>query len=211
MNTARIICIVLLVGFFSSSLKAQMSKAEERQLLEELKALQKDPYQLKQMKREYDDLENNILQKEKFLESQNAINETLLDQLGRKDSAIFSLRNLVIQMENRTLTSGPDSATGSSGIDITRPTLENAKAYFRVQIGAYRNRKLAKSLKANYKFITEQGNDGLKKYLIGDFRSYDEAKKLTQYLTRKGAQAFVVGYLDNKRLNTLRLMPKEYL
>lgn len=202
------IALTLLVSILSNSLYAQtMSRAEERQLLEELKALQKDPYRLLQMKKQNENLANEILQKEKFFSLQNANREALIDELGKKDSVTFYLRDQVIKMENRNLTSGSIGDTTSL---INRPSLANTKAFFRVQIGAYRNKRLAKNLNTKYKFITEVGGNGLKKYLIGDFPSYEEAKKLTQYLARKGAQAFVVGYLDNKRLSSLRQMPKEY-
>lgn len=209
MKRVSIICLSLLITILATPLSAQeLSKAAERQLLEELKGLRKDPAKLKRMQREDKDLANDIKQQQMFYERQYQNRENLLDDLGKKDSTIFYLRDLVIKKENqnRTLTSSRDTTSL-----VSRPNLDNAKAYFRVQIGAYRNRKLAKSLQTNYKFITEQGSDGLKKYMIGDFLSYEEAKSLTKYLTRQGAQAFVVGYLDNKRLSTLRQMPKEYL
>jgi hypothetical protein len=66
-------------------------------------------------------------------------------------------------------------------------------------------------LSKNVNFSVEEGENGAKKYMLGNFNSYKEAKRFSEKLVNRGAQAYVVGYLDGQRVVNLKQMPQEYL
>jgi hypothetical protein len=190
--------------FISLTTFAQkIGKEEERALNAELRDLQKNPGKYQQLKTYDKELLDMIKSKQAQKNQLNYQKTTLSQQLAERETALVKLnRELANTNTNnpstpRKLTSGNDGKTH--------------EVVFRVQVGAYRNPKLARILNKNVNFSVEEGENGAKKYMLGNFNSYKEAKRFSEKLVNRGAQAYVVGYLDGQRVVNLKQMPQEYL
>lgn len=188
----------LLFLVFTQNSRAQtLTSQEERDLREELKMLKKDPYRFQQMKKEDATLDLQLRNKEAELTKQVFILDERNEEAFMKDTLIESLREkrLALEKPNSTI-KYTSSATGQS-----------QEIYFRVQIGAYKNKKLVKKLEKAYNLVLEERN-GFTKFMIGQFSSYWEAKNLSKFLNKSGAQAYVVGYKDDVRVPDLKDLPE---
>jgi hypothetical protein len=74
---------------------------------------------------------------------------------------------------------------------------------FRIQIAVYRQHPIDDWLGKNSFVQIDQTEKDQKKYLLGNFRAYQEAKKLSNWLNKAGASTYVVGYKNNRRLNSI--------
>ncbi len=93
---------------------------------------------------------------------------------------------------------------------LKEPLKPKSRAYYRVQIGAYFNPALAQALQNQQNFEIEPLENGMKRYLVGKFTKFGEATKFAEKLRNANQQAFVVGYLDDKRIENLKQMPDEF-
>lgn len=91
-------------------------------------------------------------------------------------------------------------------VNATKPDRSNTKCSFSIQIGAYKNKDLAQYIENNPNFGIETDEQGYKKYMLGFFTSYWEAKKFSEYLNQLGAQTYVVGFYNGKRVPDLKDM-----
>ena len=72
--------------------------------------------------------------------------------------------------------------------------------WFRVQIGAYEERRIDQSLQTTDQLALEQQNN-LQKIVLGRFRNYEDAKQLQSQLQAMGVKgAWVVSYRDGVRV-----------
>jgi hypothetical protein len=70
-----------------------------------------------------------------------------------------------------------------------------------VQVGAFRNKDLAKYLDNNPNFSGDTDQDGARKYTLGYFKNYWEADNFKKYLREMGvSDAWLVSYKDGKRV-----------
>jgi hypothetical protein len=77
---------------------------------------------------------------------------------------------------------------------------DNYGVWFRVQIGAYEERRIDKSLETTDQLTLEQQN-ALQKVALGRFRNYADAKQLQSQLQAMGVKgAWVVSYRDGVRV-----------
>jgi hypothetical protein len=73
---------------------------------------------------------------------------------------------------------------------------------FKVQIGSFKNKDLAKYFNNNPNFSGDIDEDGSKKYTLGYFREYWEADTFKKYLREMGVKdAWIVSYKDGKRVS----------
>jgi SMC interacting uncharacterized protein involved in chromosome segregation len=178
------------------ALKAQkLPKEEIRALKNELRGLEKNPEKYRQLKQQALELDNQIKDKQASQASQSVQMNELQKQLDQRELQINSLKADMGKLGKKL----------ASSQDVTAK-----EVVFRVQVGAYRNARIAKILRQNSNFTVETDAEGVKKYLVGKFNSYWEAKKLSDNLSNKGAQAYVVGYIDGQRIPNLKQMPQEY-
>ena len=88
---------------------------------------------------------------------------------------------------------------------VYNPELINGEDFsvgvvFKVQVGAFRKIDLAKYAETAKDF-DQEGNE-LRKYIIGNFRNYDDANILKRYLREMGvSDAWIVPYRDGKRVS----------
>ncbi len=91
-------------------------------------------------------------------------------------------------------------------VNAAKPERASTKCSFSVQVGAYRSKDLAQYIENNPNFGIETDEKGYKKYMLGFFTSYWEAKSFSKYLNQIGAQTYVVGFYNGKRIPDLKDM-----
>lgn len=84
--------------------------------------------------------------------------------------------------------------------------------YFRVQIAAFqKSDPLAVYFENFPDFIKVDASQDYRKYTVGKYDQYGEAKKLERYLLDQGAQVFVVAYENGNRVDNITSLPDEYV
>lgn len=122
---------------------------------------------------------------------------SLQNQLNDKDASIRQL-----QQENQNL--GSKIAANEQELQrVTAKMQESSDDYgiwFRVQIGAYKDRRIDKDLETTDELSLEERED-IQKISLGRFRNYEDAKKLKNELKGMGLKdAWIVSYKDGKRI-----------
>lgn len=112
------------------------------------------------------------------------------DQLTQTQAENQSLRNQLNNMQSQLAI-------------VTQQMQESSDDYgiwFRVQIGAYEERRIDNSLETTDQLSLETRND-LQKIALGRFRVYEDAKQLQTQLQEMGLKdAWVVSYKDGVRI-----------
>ena len=211
MQTVKLyFALVLFLSLTTTIATAQiLSKEEKRALKKELKELSKNPERLQQMKNESKELDLEMRDKESLVTDKSFWVDDLDRQLKAKDQEI----DLLIK-ERSDLSIQLTSSSKKDTTSFTNPVtnINTKEVYFSVQIGAYKNLKFVEKLKNQTNFTVEEDNSsGYKKFMIGKFDTYKEAKNLTKTLSKSGAQCFVVGYQNNTRVSNLKQLPAKYL
>lgn len=150
--------------------------------------------------------DENVAQRAMIASSQGEI-QNLEKQLSAKDDKVSDLQKQVTRMqaayqvaqrEIENLKSQPNrpayrvETSGGEDFDIG--------VVFKVQVGAFRKIDLNKYANSAKDFSEEEKED-LRKYVIGNFRNYDDANVLKRYLREMGVEdAWIVPYRDGKRV-----------
>ncbi|MDX2306588.1 MAG: SPOR domain-containing protein [Microscillaceae bacterium] len=205
MNTFKLLIALILISYSIDQADAQsLTKDQIKSLKKELKDLEKDPGLYQKMKEEEVSLNQQIRDKESLIADQSYLSDELNREIKKKEEDIELLRKELSDLNNQLTSS-------TVAKDTSTFMTPKGGVYFSVQIGAYRNEKIAEILKENSNFSIEvDNNSGLKKYMIGKFNSYKEAKNLSKMLAKAGAQCFVVGFKDNARVSHLKQLPEKY-
>lgn len=112
------------------------------------------------------------------------------DQLGQLQNENQALRDQLnnTQAQLATVTQQMQASSDSYG------------TWYRVQIGAFEQRRVDNSLETTDKLSLETQND-MQKTALGRFRNYDDAKKLQDHLKSLGVKdAWIVTYKDGVRV-----------
>ena len=211
MQTVKLyFALVLFLSLTTTIATAQvLSKEEKKALKKELKELSKNPERLQQMKDESKELDLEMKDKESLVTDKSFWVDDLDRQLKAKDQEIDLLIKERSDLSIQLTSSGNKDTTSFTN---TVNKVNTKEVYFSVQIGAYKNLKFVEKLKNHTNFTIEEDNSsGYKKFLIGKFNTYKEAKNLTKMLSKSGAQCFVVGYQNNTRVTNLKQLPAKYL
>ena len=187
----RIVTLLLLVFFVTVGFNAsaQMSKSEQKEWKKRIKAL--EPEQCKV-----------LIEENKSLKSQTASLKNELagvdDKLADKDEQISSYQAQVSKLRDELAEANTRPAVPANadqgGIN------ENVGVVFKVQIGAYAKKDLAKFDQA--KNFSQEKDGNLNKFTIGAFRDYWEADTFKKYLREMGVKdAFIVSFKDGKRVD----------
>ncbi|MEO1653553.1 MAG: hypothetical protein AAFU64_08415 [Bacteroidota bacterium] len=157
---------------------------QKKELLAELKLLKKDLFVFQEMK-ERDQLLDSTWQEKKQALTQKAIRFDLLaDELGLKSKLHDSLQSCHFRL-----------------LRLTRGVRN--KVWFRVQVGGYLKHPIDRFNRVCRAFEIDRTPSGLRRYMIGYFYSYQEARSLKDWLLRHGGNAYVVGYKNGYRLRVL--------
>ena len=173
----------------------QLSKDEIKQLKKELGEVSKNLEEFAKKKRLLTTVSDESTTKNAQTLQKKADAETLEKELQQKNESILYYEEQVRKLKKEL----PEVNATNQGRGIHNCT-------FSVQIGAYKNRDLTQYLDKNQNFTVEKTSEGLKKYMLGYFTSYWEAKKFSQYLDKNGAQTYVVGFFKAQRVPDLKDM-----
>jgi vacuolar-type H+-ATPase subunit I/STV1 len=191
----RLILLFCLALIFSASttVTAQLSKKEKKEWKKKAKEYAKNPANLKQFtedKQNVDSELSSLRQRATQLENSIAGKDSriaeLEDQLSRMRSELSATQAELAQMKE---------APAATSMDFSRGIV------FKVQIGAFKNKNLAKYFENNPNFGGEVKEGEPQKITIGIFRDYWEADTFKKYMREMGVRdAWIVPYKDGQRV-----------
>ncbi len=200
------IVLTLFIGILTAGAAfGQMTKAEKKAHKKEMKVWKK---RKKSMPNEdFKELvEGQITLKANVAAAASDI-ESLENQVAAKDTQIGDLQKQTTRMQaayqaaQREL----DNLKENPPQPAYNPELINGEDFnigvvFKVQVGAFRKMDLEKYAQASKEFSQEDGEE-LRKYIIGNFRNYEDANVLKRYLREMGVDdAWIVPYRDGRRV-----------
>ncbi|MGW8123286.1 hypothetical protein ACV07N_11560 [Roseivirga echinicomitans] len=214
MKTSKVF-FTLLLGIFiaTAAIGQEMTKAEARAFKQEMKVWKKK-------KKAMSPEDFKILSEEHLkLKAANAGAlsdiQTLETQLSGKDGQIGDLQKQVTRMQAAYQASQKEVENLKAQNDkrpAYNPEIVNGEDFnlgvvFKVQVGAFRKVDLKKYADTSKDFA-EEGADDLRKYVIGNFRNYEDANILKRYLREMGVEdAWIVPYRDGKRVPLKDVLP----
>lgn len=149
--------------------------------------------------------DQNVTQKAQIASAEGEI-QNLERQVSSKDDKVSDLQKQVTRMQAayQAAQREIENIKDESITPVYNPELINGEDFsvgvvFKVQVGAFRKIDLAKYAETAKDF-DQEGNE-LRKYIIGNFRNYDDANILKRYLREMGvSDAWIVPYRDGKRV-----------
>ena len=197
MRILTLLTIFALVLFSGQVHAQEISKAEAKKLKKELKNYKKDLAGFKKLKEDRLKYKNESDDLREQLNNLQASISQGDGQLAQKDQEIQSLISQLNDSRS-TISQLRDQLNSAPVVDETNPIISGL--VFRVQIGAYQKTSLREDLVTDDEMSVEHA-DGLQKILVGNFRNYDEAKELMEYIQKIGVKdAWVVPFRDGTRI-----------
>lgn len=213
MKTSKVF-FTLLLGIFiaTAAIGQEMTKAEKRAFKQEMKVWKKKK---KSMSAEdFKALSEEHLKLKAANAGALSDIETLETQLSGKDGQIGDLQKQVTRMQAAYQASQKEVDNLKAQIaerPAYNPDIINGEDFsmgvvFKVQVGAFRKVDLKKYADTSKDF-GEEGEE-LRKYVIGNFRNYEDANVLKRYLREMGVEdAWIVPYRDGKRVPLKDVLP----
>ena len=193
MNNRLILLFCLALIFSTSQSFAQLSKQEKKEWKKKAKEFSKNPATLKQLTEEKQAADNQVASlNQKVSQMQNAVSD--------KDAKIADLENQLSQAQNQ-LTSARSELAQFKENPPVNPMDFSKGVVFKVQIGAFKNKDLARYFENNPNFGGEANDGEPQKITIGIFRDYWEADTFKKYMREMGVKdAWIVPYKDGQRV-----------
>ncbi|MBT1704188.1 coiled-coil domain-containing protein [Chryseosolibacter indicus] len=190
----RLITIFCLALIFSASQSfSQLSKQEKKEWKKKAKEYSKNPANLKQLLDEKDAAQSEVA-------SLNAKVSDLQSKVSDKDVKIVELEDQLSQARAQ-LTAAKAELSQAKETPVINPMDFSKGVVFKVQIGAFKNKDLAKYFENNPNFGGEVKENEPQKITIGIFRDYWEADKFKKYMREMGVKdAWIVPYRDGTRV-----------
>lgn len=184
-------CLALI--FSTTQIFAQLTKKERKEWKKKAKELAKNPANLKQLTEDKEaadgqvaSLTQRLTQLQSSVSDKDARITELEDQLAQARTQLTSARAEIAQLKESPVISPMDFSKG---------------VVFRVQIGAFKNKDLAKYFENNPNFGGEVKEGEPQKVTIGVFRDYWEADTFKKYMREMGVKdAWIVPYRDGERV-----------
>lgn len=174
--------------------KIWKARAQEyRRNLPALKNLveERDDYesQVNSLRQEVNDLTAQLSMKDRqltaFEEQQALLNQRVLDA-----------ENAVAQPTTTTTVAQPSSPVYQGSAPSISGTI------FRVQLGAFRTNRVDSDLATGSNMVLSETADGMQKVIVGEFRTYDSARRLRDKMRQIGVKgAFVVATQDGQPID----------
>jgi hypothetical protein len=188
-----IVCLALI--FSGSQVFAQLSKAEKKEWKKKAKEYAKNPANLKEFTEAKQTAETNVTQlNTQIKQLQNTVSDKnariaeLEDQITRMRGELTSVKGELAQLKENPPVNSMDFSRG---------------VVYKVQVGAFKNKDLAKYFDNNPNFGGEAGKDknDPQRITIGIFRDYWEADTFKKYMRDMGVKdAWIVPYRDGQRV-----------
>jgi len=189
-KTTLLFCLALL--FTGTETFAQLSKQEKKEWKKKAKEYAKAPDNLKQFTEDKQSADNQVA----------ALNKRVTDlqrTMGEKDTRIAELEDQLSQMRGQLNTARAELAKQKESPQIN-PMDFSRGVVFRVQVGAFKNKDLAKYFDNNPNFGGEVKDNEPQRVTIGIFRDYWEADQFKKYMREMGVKdAWIVPYRDGQR------------
>ncbi len=186
----------LLIAFLATmpAWAQTLSKDEKKQLQKEITELSKDLEALGKQKQLLAKIDEGQAAKNAQLIQKKADAQNMEKELQQKNESIAYYEELLRKAQKDR----PEINAAGQG--------RTQDCVFSVQVGAYKSKDLTQYMDKSPSFIVEQGEGGLKKYMLGFFTSYWEAKTFSRHLDKAGAQSYVVGFYKKVRVPDLKDM-----
>ncbi|HTH58448.1 MAG TPA: hypothetical protein VL728_20515 [Cyclobacteriaceae bacterium] len=189
-----IVCLALI--FSGMQVFAQLSKAEKKEWKKKAKEYSKNPAELKSLIESKQAAET---------EANNAKGQlsTLNGQISDKNAKIADLEDQISKMRSDLTSTKAELAQlkESPPAPVINPMDFSKGVIFKVQIGAFKNKDLAKYFDNNPNFGGEATDKGEQRFTIGVFRDYWEADKFKKYMREMGVKdAWIVPFKDGQRV-----------
>lgn len=198
--------LTLLLGVFVASI-ALAQTTEQRPLTKK----EKKEWKKRKKKMSPEDFkalyDENSSQKAQIASIEGEI-QNLESQVSAKDDQVGDLQKQVTRMQaayqaaQREIDNLKEQQANQP---VYNPELINGEDFsigvvFKVQVGAFRKMDLKKYAESSKEF-SEEGMEELRKYVIGNFRNYEDANVLKRYLREMGVNdAWIVPYRDGQRV-----------
>ena len=206
MTKSRVV-LTLFIGILTASLAfGQMTKAEQKAHKKEMKEWKKR--KKKMSSEDFKELMDDQIRLKAAAAGAMSDIESLENQVATKDGQIGDLQKQVTRMQASYQAAQRELDNLQQNIatqPVYNPDLINGEDFsvgvvFKVQVGAFRKVDLEKYAETSKDFSQEEGEE-LRKYIIGNFRNYEDANVLKRYLREMGVDdAWVVPYRDGKRV-----------
>lgn len=183
-------CLALIAA--STQSFAQLSKKEKKEWKKKAKQFAKEPENLKQLTEDKQAADASVASLNQKVSQQQA---TISD----KDAKIAELEDQLAQMRGQLTSAQAELAqlkeNPVNSMDFSKGVV------FKVQIGAFKNKDLAKYFENNPNFGGEAKDGEPQKLTIGIFRDYWEADTFKKYMREMGVKdAWIVPYKDGQRV-----------
>jgi len=183
-------CLALIAA--STQSFAQLSKKEKKEWKKKAKQFAKEPAELKQLTEDKQAADASVASLNQKVTQQQAT-------ISEKDSKIAQLEDELAQMRGQLTSANAELAqlkeNPSNSMDFSKGVV------FKVQIGAFKNKDLAKYFENNPNFGGEAKDGEPQKLTIGIFRDYWEADTFKKYMREMGVKdAWIVPYKDGQRV-----------
>jgi len=187
-----IVCLALI--FSGMQVFAQLSKAEKKEWKKKAKEYSKNPAELK-----------SLIEAKQAAETDNSTLKgevsTLNTQVSDKNAKIADLEDQLSKMRSDLTTTKAELAQLKETPPAPSPMDFSKGVIFKVQIGAFKNKDLAKYFDNNPNFGGEATDKGEQRFTIGVFRDYWEADKFKKYMREMGVKdAWIVPFKDGARV-----------
>lgn len=190
----RLILIFCLALIFSTSQSfAQLSKKEKKEWKKKAKEYSKKPSDLKQLIEDKQTADNQLV-------SANQRVSQLQSSISDKDAKIAELEDQLAQSRTQLSAARAELAQLKDNPPVNAMDFSRG-IVFKVQIGAFKNKNLAKYFENNPNFGGEVKEGEPQKITIGIFRDYWEADTFKKYMREMGVKdAWIVPYKDGQRV-----------
>jgi vacuolar-type H+-ATPase subunit I/STV1 len=192
MKNRLILLFCLALTFSASHSFAQLSKKEKKEWKKKAKEYSKNPEDLKQLIEAKQTAESEVA-------SLNQKVASLQSTMSDKDAKIAELEDQLAQSRTQLSAANAELTQLKEGpansMDFSKGIV------FKVQIGAFKNKDLAKYFENNPNFGGEARENEPQKITIGIFRDYWEADTFKKYMREMGVKdAWIVPYRDGQRV-----------
>ena len=190
-GTILFFCLALMVA--STHSFAQLSKKEKKEWKKKAKQFAKQPQDLKQLTEDKQAAESTVSSlNQKVTQMQSTISD--------KDARIAQLEDEIAQMRGQLTSARAELAQLKENPPVNSMDFSRG-IVFKVQIGAFKNKDLAKYFDNNPNFGGEAKDGEPQKLTIGIFRDYWEADTFKKYMREMGVKdAWIVPYKDGERV-----------
>ena len=189
----RVLFLCLALIFSGTQVFAQLSKKEKKEWKKKAKEFAKNPANLK-----------TLVETKQVVENDNSALKgqisSLNNDVSNKSAKIAELEDQIAKMRSELTSTKAELAQLKEAPPIN-PMDFSKGVVFKVQIGAFKNKDLAKYFDNNPNFGGEATDKGEQRFTIGVFREYWEADKFKKYMRDMGVKdAWIVPFKDGQRV-----------